>query len=39
LSGGELRYFEIKLMLNSSYKFIMLDEPFNGIAPVVVELL
>jgi lipopolysaccharide export system ATP-binding protein len=39
LSGGELRYFEIKLMLNSDYKFIMLDEPFNGVAPILVELI
>ncbi len=39
LSGGELRYFEIKLMLNSAYQFIMLDEPFNGVAPIVVERL
>jgi lipopolysaccharide export system ATP-binding protein len=39
LSGGELRYFEIKLMLNSNYQFIMLDEPFNGVAPILVERL
>ncbi len=31
LSGGELRYLEIKLILNASYKFILLDEPFNGL--------
>lgn len=39
LSGGELRYLEIKLLLNRPVKFVLLDEPFNGIAPVVVEVL
>lgn len=39
LSGGELRYFEIKLMLNADYQFILLDEPFNGVAPIVIERL
>ena len=37
LSGGEQRYAEIKLLLHSDAKFILLDEPFNGIAPVLVE--
>lgn len=37
LSGGELRYLEIKLLLQSSAKFVLLDEPFNGIAPVVIQ--
>ena len=37
LSGGELRYIEIKLLLNSDTKFILLDEPFNGLAPILVE--
>lgn len=39
LSGGELRYLEIKLLLNLPVKFVLLDEPFNGIAPVVVDVL
>jgi len=39
LSGGELRYLEIKLLLHLPSKFILMDEPFNGIAPVMVELL
>lgn len=39
LSGGELRYLEIKLLLNSSSKFLLFDEPFNGVAPVVVDQL
>jgi len=39
LSGGELRYLEIKLLLHLPSKFILMDEPFNGIAPVMVEIL
>jgi ABC-type multidrug transport system ATPase subunit len=39
LSGGELRYLEIKLMLNTDNQFVLLDEPFNGVAPIVVEQL
>jgi len=37
LSGGELRYAEIKLILNMDVKFVLLDEPFNGIAPLNIE--
>ncbi len=39
LSGGELRYLEIKLLLHTNSKFILLDEPFNSVAPIIVELL
>jgi lipopolysaccharide export system ATP-binding protein len=39
LSGGELRYLEIKLLLNLPAKFLLLDEPFNGVAPVIVDKL
>jgi ABC-type lipopolysaccharide export system ATPase subunit len=37
LSGGELRYLEIKLILNNSSKFVLLDEPYNGLSPLIVE--
>ncbi|MBF4470788.1 ATP-binding cassette domain-containing protein [Flavobacterium sp. HJJ] len=37
LSGGELRYLEIKIILNNSSKFILLDEPYNGLSPLMVE--
>jgi ABC-type lipopolysaccharide export system ATPase subunit len=37
LSGGELRYLEIKLLMNLESKFILLDEPFNGVSPIVIE--
>lgn len=39
LSGGELRYLEIMYILWSGFKYLILDEPFSGLAPVVVEKL
>ena len=37
LSGGELRYLEIKLVLCNATKFVLLDEPYNGLSPLLVE--
>ncbi|MEY2922813.1 MAG: hypothetical protein RL108_1439, partial [Bacteroidota bacterium] len=37
LSGGELRYLEIKLVLRNPSKFILLDEPYNGLSPLMAE--
>lgn len=37
LSGGELRYLEIKIILNNSSKFVLLDEPYNGLSPLMAE--
>lgn len=37
LSGGERRAFELLLVLYSKSLFCLLDEPFTGLAPVVVE--
>lgn len=39
LSGGESRYMEVKLLLKTPAQFALLDEPFNGVAPVVVQEL
>jgi ABC-type multidrug transport system ATPase subunit len=39
LSGGELRYLEIKLILNTNSSFVFLDEPFNGISPLQVGVI
>lgn len=39
LAGGESRYLEVKLLLNLDTDFVLLDEPFNGIAPVHIELI
>ena len=37
LSGGELRYLEIKLVLYNSSKFVLLDEPYNGLSPIMID--
>mgnify|MGYP000846875176 FL=1 len=37
LSGGELRYLEIKIILFNSSRFVLLDEPYNGLSPLMVE--
>jgi lipopolysaccharide export system ATP-binding protein len=39
LSGGESRYLEVKLILNLDSQFALLDEPFNGISPLHIELI
>jgi len=36
LSGGELRYLEIKLILSNPSKFVLLDEPYNGLSPIMI---
>ncbi|MGC4040773.1 MAG: ATP-binding cassette domain-containing protein [Flavobacterium sp.] len=37
LSGGELRYLEIKLILSNRSKFALLDEPYNGLSPAMID--
>jgi ABC-type multidrug transport system ATPase subunit len=37
LSGGELRYFEILLLVNLDVKFVLLDEPFSKVEPLYIE--
>lgn len=37
LSSGELRYLEIKIVLSNPSKFVLLDEPYNGLSPLMVE--
>ncbi|WP_430614661.1 ATP-binding cassette domain-containing protein [Flavobacterium sp. JP2137] len=37
LAFGDLRYLEIKLLLTAPSKFSLLDEPFQGLAPLIVE--
>jgi ABC-type multidrug transport system ATPase subunit len=37
LSSGERRILEILLIVYSNAKFILIDEPFNGVAPVYKE--
>ncbi|MEY8848543.1 ATP-binding cassette domain-containing protein [Psychroserpens sp. XS_ASV72] len=35
LSGGERRMVEILLIVHSDAEFILLDEPFNGVSPII----
>lgn len=37
LSGGEKRIIEIFLTIFSDAQYILLDEPFNGVAPLYIE--
>ncbi len=39
LSGGEKRIIEILLIIHSKAKFILLDEPFNGVSPIVRDYI
>lgn len=39
LSSGELRLLETLLILYSDNKFILLDEPFHSLSPIIVEEL
>jgi ABC-type lipopolysaccharide export system ATPase subunit len=39
LSSGELRYLEIRIVLFNSSKFILLDEPYNGLSPLMVDII
>lgn len=39
LSGGERRLIELFIMLYSEAKYVLLDEPFNGLAPLHIELI
>jgi len=37
LSTGQRRYFEIRLLLFHSAHFVFLDEPYNGLSPMLIE--
>ncbi|MVZ64241.1 ATP-binding cassette domain-containing protein [Sphingobacterium sp. DK4209] len=39
LSGGELRYLEILLILHRPATFILLDEPFTGLSPLLKDMV
>ena len=39
LSGGEKRLVEIFLIIYSNATYILIDEPFNGIAPIYKEVI
>ena len=37
LSGGQARYLECLLMIYSDHQYVLLDEPFSQLAPVMIE--
>ena len=37
LSGGELKYLSVKIILYNKSKFCLLDEPYSGVSPLIVE--
>ena len=37
LSGGEIRYLELMLLLQKNSDFYLLDEPFSGVSPYMKE--
>jgi ABC-type multidrug transport system ATPase subunit len=37
MSGGELRYFQVLLLLNLESTFVLLDEPFSSVEPLYRE--
>ncbi|MFD2941035.1 ATP-binding cassette domain-containing protein [Flavobacterium notoginsengisoli] len=37
LSVGELRYLQVKIVLFGASKFALLDEPFSGLSPKMIE--
>jgi len=39
LSGGEKRMIEILLIIHSKADFILLDEPFNGVSPIMRDYI
>lgn len=39
LSGGEKRIVEILLIMHSNAQFILLDEPFNGVSPILRDYI
>ncbi|KZS40606.1 ABC transporter ATP-binding protein [Aquimarina aggregata] len=39
LSGGEKRIIEILLTIHSNAKYILLDEPFNGVSPIIKDYI
>lgn len=39
LSGGEKRYLEVAMLFNFERKYILLDEPFTGVEPTIIDLI
>lgn len=39
LSGGEKRYLEVAILFGFDRKYILLDEPFSGVEPAIIDLI
>ncbi|MFZ4262387.1 ATP-binding cassette domain-containing protein [Sphingobacterium sp. HJSM2_6] len=39
ISGGELRLLEVLLIMEMPASFVLLDEPFSGLTPIIVETI
>lgn len=39
LSGGEKRYLEVAILFNFDRKYMLLDEPFTGVEPAIIDLI
>lgn len=39
LSGGEKRYLETAILFHLNRKYVLLDEPFTGVEPSIIDLL
>lgn len=39
LSGGERRYLEMAIIFSLSRKYLLLDEPFTGVEPTIIDLI
>lgn len=39
LSGGQLRLVELVFLLSLGRRYVLLDEPFTGVEPLIVEML
>ena len=39
MSGGEKRIVEILLIIHSKAEYILLDEPFNGVSPIIRDYI
>ena len=39
LSGGEKRYLEVAILFSFQSKYILMDEPFTGVEPGIIELI
>lgn len=37
LSGGEKRYLEVTILFNFERNYILLDEPFTGVEPTIID--